>query len=60
MYLLYLDDSGSAQNASDRHIILVGLAVLSESHIGFLKVWTGLLSAYGQKTLQGWRSYAGI
>jgi Protein of unknown function (DUF3800) len=27
MYLLYLDDSGSVKNASDRHIILAGLAV---------------------------------
>jgi len=27
MYLLYLDDSGSVQNASDRHIVLAGLAV---------------------------------
>jgi hypothetical protein len=27
MYLLYLDDSGSVQNASDRHVILAGLAV---------------------------------
>jgi hypothetical protein len=27
MYLLYLDDSGSVQNASDRHIVLAGVAV---------------------------------
>ena len=27
MFLLYLDDSGSVQNASDRHIILAGIAV---------------------------------
>lgn len=27
MYLLYLDDSGSVQNASDRHIILAGISV---------------------------------
>ena len=27
MYLLYLDNSGSVQNASDRHIVLAGLAV---------------------------------
>jgi hypothetical protein len=27
MHLLYLDDSGSAGNASDRHIVLAGLAV---------------------------------
>jgi hypothetical protein len=27
MYLLYLDDSGSVKNASDRHIILAGLSV---------------------------------
>ena len=27
MYLLYLDDSGSVGNASDRHIILAGIAV---------------------------------
>lgn len=27
MHLLYLDDSGSVQNASDRHIILAGLSV---------------------------------
>lgn len=27
MYLLYLDDSGSVGNASDRHIVLAGLAV---------------------------------
>jgi hypothetical protein len=27
MYLLYLDDSGSVRNASDRHIILAGVAV---------------------------------
>jgi Protein of unknown function (DUF3800) len=27
MYLLYLDDSGSVKNASDRHIVLAGLAV---------------------------------
>lgn len=27
MYLLYLDDSGSVKNASDRHVILAGFAV---------------------------------
>lgn len=27
MHLLYLDDSGSARNASDRHVILAGIAV---------------------------------
>jgi hypothetical protein len=27
MYLLYLDDSGSVQNAADHHIILAGIAV---------------------------------
>jgi len=27
MYLLYLDDSGSVQNASDRHVVLAGIAV---------------------------------
>lgn len=27
MHLLYLDDSGSVRNASDRHIVLAGLAV---------------------------------
>src|ERR1700679_709396 len=27
MHLLYLDDSGSVKNASDRHIILAGLSV---------------------------------
>jgi hypothetical protein len=27
MYLLYLDDSGSVQNPSDRHIVLAGVAV---------------------------------
>jgi hypothetical protein len=27
MYLLYLDDSGSVQNASDRHIVLAGVAI---------------------------------
>jgi len=27
MYLLYLDDSGSVKNPSDRHIVLAGLAV---------------------------------
>lgn len=27
MYLLYLDDSGSVSNASDRHVILAGIAV---------------------------------
>ncbi len=33
MYLLYLDDSGSVQNASDRHIVLAGLAVFErKSH----------------------------
>lgn len=27
MYLLYLDDSGSVRNASDRHVILAGFAI---------------------------------
>jgi hypothetical protein len=27
MYLLYLDDSGSVSNASDRHVILAGVAI---------------------------------
>lgn len=27
MYILYLDDSGSVRNASDKHIVLAGLAV---------------------------------
>lgn len=27
MYLLYLDDSGSVQNASDRHVVLAGIAI---------------------------------
>ena len=30
MYLLYLDDSGSVQNAADRHIVLAGVAVLEK------------------------------
>jgi hypothetical protein len=35
MYLLYLDDAGSVQNASDRHIVLAGIA-LFERQIHFL------------------------
>ncbi len=35
MYLLYLDDAGSVQNASDRHIVLAGVA-LFERQIHFL------------------------
>jgi hypothetical protein len=27
MFILYLDDSGSVKNASDKHIVLAGLAV---------------------------------
>ena len=27
MYLLYLDDSGSVKNKSDRHIVLAGIAI---------------------------------
>lgn len=30
MYLLYLDDSGSVKNASDRHIILAGVSVFEQ------------------------------
>lgn len=27
MYLLYLDDSGSADNPADRHVVLAGVAL---------------------------------
>ena len=35
MYLLYLDDAGSVHNASDRHVVLAGIA-LFERQIHFL------------------------
>jgi hypothetical protein len=37
MYLLYLDDSGSVQNAGDRHIILAGIAVFERKPHWFSK-----------------------
>lgn len=37
MHLLYLDDSGSAENADDKHIVLAGLAVFERVPYWFSK-----------------------
>jgi Protein of unknown function (DUF3800) len=42
MYLLYLDDSGSVQNASDLHIILAGIAVFERQPHWFSEKLDGI------------------
>ena len=71
MYLLYLDDSGSVQNASDRNIVLAGVAVFERQPHWFSsrletiagQVWPGSPSTIefrGTDILSGKKHWRGV